>query len=44
MINAAIVGVSGFGRVHYDDLVREYQHKRVSITGATIINQEEEKE
>jgi predicted dehydrogenase len=44
MINAAIIGVSGFGRVHYDDLVREYQQKRVSIIGATIINQEEEKE
>ena len=44
MINAAIIGVSGFGRVHYDDLVREYKHKRVNIAGAAIINQEEEKE
>lgn len=44
MINAAIIGVSGFGRVHYDDLVREYQHKRINIAGATIINQDEEKE
>ncbi|MHB9138404.1 MAG: Gfo/Idh/MocA family protein [Victivallaceae bacterium] len=44
MINAAIIGVSGFGQVHYNDLVREYQQKRINITGATIINQETEKE
>lgn len=44
MINAAIIGVSGFGQVHYDDLAREYRQKRVNITGAAIINQAEEKE
>ncbi len=44
MINAAIIGVSGFGRTHYEDIVREYHQKRVNIAGATIINQEEEKD
>ena len=44
MINTAIIGVSGFGQVHYNDLVREYQQRRICITGATIINQDEEKE
>jgi len=44
MINAAIIGVSGFGRTHYEDIVREYHRKRANIAGATIINQEEEKD
>jgi predicted dehydrogenase len=44
MINAAIIGVSGFGQVHYNDLVREHQQKRVDIIGATVINQDAEKE
>lgn len=43
MINVAIIGISGFGQVHYNDLVREYQQKRVNIIGATVINQDAEK-
>lgn len=44
MINAAIIGVSGFAQVHYNDLVSEYNKKRLNIIGATIINQEEERD
>ena len=42
MFNAAIIGVSGFGDVHYRDLVREHAAGRVNIVAATVINQEEE--
>ncbi len=42
MFNAAIIGVSGFGNVHYNDLVRERTKGRLNIVAATIINQEEE--
>lgn len=38
----AIVGVSGFGRVHYEDILRAYKAGRVEIVCATVINQEEE--
>lgn len=44
MLKAAIVGVSGFGRVHYEDLIRYYNKGEISIVGATVINQDEEKE
>ncbi len=42
MFNAAIIGVSGFGNVHYNDLVRERTKGRLNIVAATIINQDEE--
>ncbi len=38
----ALVGVSGFGRVHYEDILRAYRAERVEIVCATVINQEEE--
>lgn len=41
-IKVAIVGVSGFGRVHYEDILRAYKAGRVEIVCATVINQEEE--
>ena len=44
MFNAAIIGVSGFGGVHYQDFVREHAAGRIRPVGATVINQEEEPE
>lgn len=44
MINTAIIGVSGFGRTHYADLIRHRERGNVRIVGATIINPEEERE
>jgi len=44
MIKAAIIGVSGFGDVHYRDLIRYQERGELQIIGATIINQEEEAE
>ena len=38
----AIIGVSGFGRVHYEDILRAYKAGRVEIVCATVINQEDE--
>ena len=44
MIKTAIIGVSGFGNVHYNDLIL-YQGKGfLEISAATIINQDEEAE
>ncbi len=42
MFNAAIIGVSGFGNVHYQDLLREHAAGRCRPVGAAIINREEE--
>ena len=42
MINVAVIGISGFGNVHYNDLVREYKAGRAGIVAATVINQDEE--
>ena len=44
MIDACIIGVSGFGRVHYTDLMRETDAGRMRPVAATIINQPEEPE
>jgi predicted dehydrogenase len=44
MINAAIIGVSGFGQVHYRDLMRYHNEGRLKIAAAAIINQEQEAE
>ena len=43
-ISVAIVGVSGFGKIHYADIMRAYRAGRVRIACATIVNQEEEAE
>lgn len=40
----ALVGVSGFGSIHYGDIMRAYNAGRVEIACATVINQEEEAE
>jgi predicted dehydrogenase len=42
--NAAIVGVSGYGRVHYSLMREHVLSGRLNPVGATIINQDEEKE
>ncbi|MBS1369623.1 MAG: Gfo/Idh/MocA family oxidoreductase [Lentisphaeria bacterium] len=44
MINVAVIGVSGFGAVHYNDFVREHAAGRVNVVAATVINQAEEAE
>ncbi len=44
MIKVAIIGVSGFGNVHYTDLIRYQGRGELQIVGAAIINQEEEAE
>ncbi len=44
MFNAAIIGISGFGSVHYNDFLREHAAGRINVVGATVINQEEEAE
>jgi len=42
MIKIAIIGVSGFGNVHYRDLIRYQERGKLQIIGAAIINQDEE--
>lgn len=43
-IATAIVGVSGFGRVHYQDLIRGAERGVLAPVAACVINQEEEAE
>jgi predicted dehydrogenase len=42
--NAAIIGVSGYGRVHYSLMRDRFLSGRLNPVGATIINREEEAE
>lgn len=44
MFNAALIGVSGFGAIHYNDFVREHAAGRITPVAATVINQQEEAE
>ncbi len=44
MTRTAIIGVSGFGNVHYRDLMNCRDKGLLEISAATIINQDEEKE
>ncbi len=44
MFNAALIGVSGFGDVHYRDLMRETEAGRLRPVAATVINPDEERE
>ncbi len=41
-MRACLCGVSGFGEVHYNDLLRETQAGRCEIVAATVINATEE--
>ena len=40
----AIIGVSGFGNIHYGDILRAWKAGRVDIVCATVVNAEEEAE
>jgi len=42
MTDACIIGISGYGRVHYELLMKEQAAGTVAIAGATVINQHEE--
>ncbi len=44
MINVAIIGVTGFGWVHYEDIMREVANGNFSVKAAAIINPDEAKE
>jgi predicted dehydrogenase len=44
MIKTAIIGVSGFGNIHYNDLLLYQGKGLLEISAATIINQDEEAE
>lgn len=43
-MKTAIIGVSGFGNVHYADLLNYRERGEVEIVAATVINQDEEAE
>lgn len=44
MIRACIIGISGYGRVHYDLLNAEHAAGTLAVVGATVINQDQEVE
>jgi predicted dehydrogenase len=44
MITAALIGVSGFGNTHYNDLLRHIERGGLRLLAATVINQDEEVE
>jgi predicted dehydrogenase len=44
VIKTCIIGVSGYGRIHYDMLLAAQAAGEVEIVGAAIINQDEEPE
>lgn len=44
MLNTAIIGISGWGRIHYEDLLRRRERGDIRICAATVINQAEEAE
>ncbi len=44
MLKVVLIGVSGFGNIYYEDILRQMGKGNVRIVAATIINQAEEKE
>jgi predicted dehydrogenase len=44
MITASLIGVSGFGATHYNDLLRQIERGTLRLLAATVINQDEEAE
>ena len=44
MLNTAIIGISGYGNTHYEDLRRRWERSEIRILGAAVINQAEEAE
>lgn len=43
-VTVGIIGVSGFGDVHYKDLLREVEAGRFKAVAATVVNRDEEPE
>jgi predicted dehydrogenase len=44
MLNACLTGVSGFGEVHYFDILRQAGRGELRLLAATVINQDQERE
>lgn len=44
MIRVCVIGISGYGGIHYDLLTTEQAAGSIEIVGATVINQAEERE
>ena len=44
LIKTCMIGISGYGRMHYDFLCAAEAQGRIEMVGATVINQEEEVE
>lgn len=44
MVTASIIGISGFGNTHYNDLLRQIEQRTMRLLAATVINQDEEVE
>lgn len=44
MYSIAVIGISGFGDIHYKDIKKAVESGRASIAAATVINQDDEKE
>lgn len=44
MHNAAIIGVSGYGKTHLDLLLDQYAKKKLKIVAAVVMNAEDEKD
>lgn len=44
MLRCCLIGVSGFGDIHYKDVLRECEQGQMQILGVCVINQDEETE
>lgn len=44
MLKTCIIGISGYGAIHYDLLMKAQAEGKISVVGAAIINQDEEEE
>ena len=44
MLQVAIIGISGYGNIHYESIMRYREKGKLKIVGATVINQDEEAE
>jgi predicted dehydrogenase len=42
MVKASLIGISGFGDVHYRQCIQEVERGRLSLSSAVVINQQEE--
>lgn len=44
MLKGAVIGISGYGNVHYTDLLKYHKEGRIRLAGATVINRNDEQE